>query len=72
MLTYGQKLEQQGFDKGIEKGKRTTLLRLLTRRFGTLPEPVVERLAGATSADIERWLDRILDASSLDEVFDTP
>ena len=76
MLTYGQKLEQQGFDKGIEKGvekgQRTTLLRQLTRRFGTLPEPVVERLAGATSADIERWLDRILDATSLDDVFTTP
>jgi hypothetical protein len=81
MLTYGQKLEQQGFDKGVEKGiekgiekgvekgQRTTLLRLLTRRFGTLPEPVAERVAGATPADIERWLDRILDATSLDDIF---
>jgi hypothetical protein len=71
MLTYGQKLEQQGFDRGVEKGQRTTLLRQLTRRFGTLPEPVAERVAGATPADIERWLDRILDAGSLDEVFAT-
>jgi Domain of unknown function (DUF4351) len=72
MLTYGQKLEQQGFDKGVEKGQRTTLLRQLTRRFGTLPEPVVARIADATSADIERWLGRILDATSLDDIFTRP
>jgi hypothetical protein len=73
MLTYGQRLEQQGVEKGvekgIEKGQRTALLRQLTRRFGALPEPVAAQVAAATSADIERWLDRILDATALDDVF---
>jgi hypothetical protein len=68
MLTYGQRLEQQG----VQKGQRTALLRQLTRRFGAVPEPVTARVAAATPADIERWLDRILDATSLDDVFATP
>jgi hypothetical protein len=45
------------------------LRRLLTRRFGPLPDRVEQRLHTATVQDLERWAERVLDAPHLDEVF---
>jgi hypothetical protein len=42
---------------------------LLARRFGTLPDAVRARLASATVEQLESWALKILDAKSLDEVF---
>ena len=41
----------------------------MTRRFGALPGEVVAQIAAATSAQLEQWGDRVLDAGSLEEVF---
>jgi predicted transposase YdaD len=85
MLTYGQKLEQKGFDKGLEQGlekgleqglekgqeqgQRALLLRQFERRFGALPGNVIARIERASSDEIDRWSTRILDAHSLDDIF---
>jgi hypothetical protein len=73
MLTFddliGQPYFDRGRDEGLAQGQRTTLIRLLTRRFGPLPEAVTTRVAAAGTEDLERWSDRILDAASLDDVF---
>ncbi|WP_428264661.1 DUF4351 domain-containing protein [Haliangium sp.] len=73
MLTYGQKLEKKGYDEGIKKGvaegQRALVLRLLTRRFGAVPAKFETRVLRATHDELERWSDRILDATTLDEVF---
>jgi hypothetical protein len=45
------------------------LRRLLTQRFGPLPNEVEQRLYAATVQDLERWAERVLDAQRLDEVF---
>ena len=55
-----------------DRGRRALLLRLLTRRFGSLPEDVVSRVRDATHHEIACWFDRALDASSLDRVLSTP
>jgi hypothetical protein len=74
MLSVADQLIQQGFDKGIEKGlekgQRTLLLRLLGKRFGAVPAHVADRVAAAPPADLERWFDRAIDASSLDDIFE--
>jgi hypothetical protein len=44
-------------------------MRLLTRRFGQLPESVDMLLSQASTAELEAWGERILDAATLDEVF---
>jgi hypothetical protein len=64
-LTYFDELEL----KGVLKGKRDTLLRQLTARFGTLPEPTIARINAVTTAsELDTYLDRLLTASSLEDV----
>jgi len=60
---------QEGLQKGLQKGEANLLLRLLTRRFGSLSEATSERINTASSAELERWTDNILDARTLEEVF---
>ncbi len=54
---------------GIVLGEAKTLRRQLTRRFGPLSEEVEDKINQATGQQLELWLDNILDAETLDEVF---
>lgn len=54
----------------IRKEERaTTLLRLVEKRFGTIPETLRERVQSGPKAELDRWLDRILDAPTLEALF---
>lgn len=61
--------EARGEAHGETKGKAALVHRMLTRRFGPLPATIESRLQAATTAELERWADRLLDATSLDAVF---
>ncbi len=59
---------QQLRNEGRAEVQVSTLLRQITRRFGK-PEPdVVERVRNGAPEELDRWLDRILDAASVDEL----
>ncbi|TRO15279.1 transposase [Ectopseudomonas mendocina] len=60
---------EEGRAEGRAEGERAALVRQLTRRFGSLDADTVSRLENAGSAELTRWLDNILDAATLDEVF---
>ena len=63
---------KEHYGKGFEEGRMlggNLVLRLLERRFGPLPDSVETRVRSADDDDLERWSLRILDASSLEEVF---
>jgi predicted transposase YdaD len=60
---------QKGRQEGRQEGESMLLHRLLTRRFGSLPDVIETRLAQADLEQLESWSDRVLDATSLDEVF---
>ncbi|MXY52303.1 MAG: DUF4351 domain-containing protein [Gammaproteobacteria bacterium] len=60
---------QRARDEGRQEGTRTVLERQLQRRFGLLSPRVAERLRRASADDLATWVDRVLDANSLDEVF---
>ncbi|WP_185265511.1 DUF4351 domain-containing protein [Halopseudomonas xiamenensis] len=51
------------------EGERSLLYRQLTRRFGPLDDSTEARLQQATTAELERWADNILEARTLEEVF---
>ena len=60
---------QRFIDKGVQQGEVRLLLRQLTARFGALPEPTRERVAAADAETLLVWSERVLSATSLDEVF---
>ncbi|MBK7002394.1 MAG: cytosolic protein [Rhodoferax sp.] len=60
---------QQGMQQGVQQGEALALQKLLVRRFGALPASAVERIANARAELLEVWLDRVLDAATLEEVF---
>ena len=71
--TWARQHEQRGIEKGIEKGieqgESLLLQRFLIRRFGPLPSERVAQISAATTAQLEHWSDRVLDAASLEDVF---
>jgi len=68
-LTWGDKLILKGLEQGIVQGKRETLKRQLTAKFGPLPKETEARIDAVSSAEeLDRYLDRVLGAKSLREV----
>ena len=67
-----QGLEQgleRGLERGVLKGEQKTLRRLLERRFHALPDWVIERISQASEAELEQWLDNVLDAANIEAIF---
>ena len=60
---------EKGVRKGIRKGEARVLERLLTVKFGALPEDVRKRLDRAGERQLLRWNERCLTADSLEAVF---
>ncbi len=59
----------EGEAKGKAKGKAEMLLRLLHRRYGTVPDEVAARVKAADADQLDRWSEQFVDASALDDVF---
>jgi flagellar biosynthesis/type III secretory pathway protein FliH len=64
---------REGLEKGLEKGRaegqRNLLAKQLKLKFGPLDAAAEARLAGASSAQLNRWAERVLTAGSLDEIW---
>jgi hypothetical protein len=69
-MPYVTSVERIGFKKGVAQGEISILRRQLTRRFGPLPEWAEERLTHAELPQLEAWADRVLEAKTLEEVFE--
>ncbi len=65
-LTTGETL---GREKGLVEGETRSLLRLLVKRFGTLPEPVLAQIAAGSTEELNRWFDTAITAPDLEAVF---
>ena len=68
---YEERGLERGLEQGMRRGEAQLLLRQLTRRFGTLPNEIHQRLDHANTTELEQWADNILDATTLEEVFHT-
>ena len=77
-MPYVTSVERIGIRKGHQKGRQEgrrqeakhLLRRLLTRRFGSLPEWSEAKLEQADTATLEEWAERLLDAQELEAVFE--
>jgi hypothetical protein len=77
--TWADFLEDRGMKRGLEQGReeardeilgklRAVFKRQLVRRFGDVPDSIGIRIDQAAEADIERWMERVVDAGSVDAV----
>ncbi|MDO4232246.1 MAG: Rpn family recombination-promoting nuclease/putative transposase [Lautropia sp.] len=74
-----QRGRQEGLREGLEKGQaegaqqaQTLILqRLLARRFGELPPQILGKIQHASPGQVDTWIDRVLDAPTLEAIFDT-
>jgi hypothetical protein len=58
-----------GREEGREEERRRTIGRILTKRFGAVTGELQARIDGASLEVLERWTERAIDASTLDDVF---
>jgi predicted transposase YdaD len=68
-MSTADTLRAEGRAEGEAKGAAHVLVRQLTRRFGVLPDEARQRIDAAPLEQLEAWSDRVLDATTLDEVF---
>jgi len=69
VIEWTEEWKQQGLQQGLQQGELLLLKRLLTHRFGVLPPWAEARLSQAGRAQLEQWAEVILDAKTLEEVF---
>jgi len=63
---------QEGLEQGRAQGQAKSLVRLLEKRFGALPDPLRTRVLSADVQSLDAWLDRVFDAADLQAVFAEP
>ena len=55
--------------EGRKDGERKMLIKLLTLKFGELPDRILQRIRTADDEHLECWAERILVAPTIDDVF---
>lgn len=71
-VTGWQEGSAEGRVQGRVQGRVEALLRVLEHRFGPLPADRAAQVTGSNADELDTWLDRALEATSLDGVFDPP
>jgi predicted transposase YdaD len=77
VMTAAEKLRAEGREEGREegraegreRGKAELLLRQLPLRFGPLTKELQARVGDAGSDALDLWAERVLSASSIEDVF---
>ncbi len=67
-----QEGRQEGRLEGRQEGEAQLLMRLLERRFADLPSWAVQKISAADSLTLETWSLRVLEVTTLEEVFADP
>ena len=52
----------------VIEGRAEMLLRLMSRRFGPIPDTYRQRVTDGSLEELDAWADTLLDAKTLDEV----
>ncbi len=61
---------EEGRQEGLIAGEASLFKHLLVKRFGALPNWVHYHLQHASCEELEKWADHLLEARSLEAVFD--
>ena len=66
---FAERFLNQGEALGEARGEARFLRHLLAKRFGELPEAILQRIETADAETLAVWFDRALDAGSLEHIF---
>jgi len=66
---FAKRYVAEGRSEGLVEGRAALLIRLLTRRFGELPDSAIARVRSASVPELEAMGDSVLTAQSLEEIF---
>jgi flagellar biosynthesis/type III secretory pathway protein FliH len=61
---------KEGLMEGTLKGRAAALERLLRKRFGEIAPMYLEKIRNASIEQLDIWLERILDAKCIEDVFE--
>ena len=67
---WGEEMRREADQKGRQQGEANMLMRQLRKRFGELPDFVDARVRGAPPEQLEHWGERLMDVTSLSDLFD--
>ncbi len=59
----------EGKAKGKAEGEALALQKVIKKRFGAVPAEVLAKISAASLEQIDAWLDQVLDAHGLDDIF---
>jgi hypothetical protein len=65
---YRDEAREEGRLEGRAEGLRATLRKLMKLKFGEVAEAVKDRIDTAPADDLERWVERILVATTAEDV----
>ncbi|MEA1053206.1 hypothetical protein U5801_25855 [Lamprobacter modestohalophilus] len=72
---WAEREREEGREEGQKVGRKAgvegTLRKLITLKFGDIPESASKRLEQATDEQLDTWVEQILTAHSLDDMFRT-
>ena len=67
-MPYITSVEEIGYDRGLEQGERSLVLRQLGHKFGELPNSTSDRIKALSIPKIESLSKALLDFSSIDDL----
>jgi hypothetical protein len=68
MMTTLRELKEQGRAEGEAQALARVLLKQLTQRFTTVPDNARQKIAAANTATLERWIERVVAATTIESV----
>ncbi len=66
--TLGRDIYEKGLEQGVGKGFSTTLIKLLTQRFGVLPDELKEQIRNLDVETLDSLLGGVMKYQNLEEV----
>ena len=70
LMSTLDRMTREAKEQGRAEGRSEMLLKQLRARFGSLPEGVIARVQAAAPRELDVWAERILSASTLDDVLE--
>ena len=67
-MPYITSVEEIGYDRGLEVGVRSTILRQITHRFGTIETSIAKQIETLSTEQLDELTNVVLDVKSIADI----